>query len=48
MPFARVAELQPSAVILSGGPASTLGIDAPKVDPAVFTLGVLVLGICYG
>jgi GMP synthase (glutamine-hydrolysing) len=48
VPFSRVAELQPSAVILSGGPASTLGFDAPKVDPAVFSLGVPVLGICYG
>ena len=48
VPFARVSELAPSAVILSGGPASTLGIDSPSVDPAVFTLGVPVLGICYG
>jgi GMP synthase (glutamine-hydrolysing) len=48
VPFGKISELAPSAVILSGGPASTLGIDAPKVDPAVFTLGVPVLGICYG
>ena len=48
VPFGRIAELAPSAVILSGGPASTLGIDAPKVDAAVFALGVPVLGICYG
>jgi GMP synthase (glutamine-hydrolysing) len=48
VPFGKISELAPSAVILSGGPASTLGIDAPKVDPAVFSLGVPVLGICYG
>jgi GMP synthase (glutamine-hydrolysing) len=36
------------AVILSGGPASTVTADAPAAPPEVFELGVPVLGICYG
>ncbi len=39
---------QPAAVILSGGPASVHEEYSPQADPAVFTQGVPVLGICYG
>ncbi|MEQ9410591.1 MAG: glutamine-hydrolyzing GMP synthase [Fuerstiella sp.] len=44
----RIRELQPKGLILSGGPASVYGRNAPTVDPKIFELGVPVLGICYG
>ena len=41
-------DFNPKAIILSGGPASVKTETSPRADEAVFTLGVPILGICYG
>ena len=43
-----LADFAPAAIILSGGPASVTGTQSPRAPEIVFTLGVPVLGICYG
>jgi GMP synthase (glutamine-hydrolysing) len=47
-PLARIRELAPRAIILSGGPSSAYDAGAPRVDPELYALGVPMLGICYG
>jgi GMP synthase (glutamine-hydrolysing) len=48
LPAERIRELKPKGLILSGGPASVYEPGAPHCNPAIFELGIPVLGICYG
>lgn len=45
---ARIRELAPRGIILSGGPASCYDPEAPHISDEVYDLGVPILGICYG
>ncbi len=47
-PWHEIARRRPRAIILSGGPSSVYEADAPRPDPAVWSAGIPVLGICYG
>ena len=44
----EVRAFRPDALIFTGGPATVFEEGAPTVDPALFSLGIPVLGICYG
>jgi GMP synthase (glutamine-hydrolysing) len=48
LPAAEIKKLNPNGIILSGGPASVYDKGAPQIDPEIFSLGIPVLGICYG
>jgi GMP synthase (glutamine-hydrolysing) len=48
MPLAEMLARGPKAIILSGGPSSVYADGAPQTDPALFTTGVPIFGICYG
>jgi GMP synthase (glutamine-hydrolysing) len=48
IPVARIREMAPKGIILSGGPSSAYDVGAPRVDLELYDLGVPILGICYG
>jgi len=47
-PADKIRELAPQGIILSGGPASVYAPKSPHPDKNVFSLGIPILGICYG
>ncbi|KAF6003535.1 hypothetical protein F1559_001972 [Cyanidiococcus yangmingshanensis] len=44
----QLVALRPKGLVLSGGPASVYSEDSPHVDARIFSLGLPILGICYG
>jgi GMP synthase (glutamine-hydrolysing) len=44
----KIKSMKPKGIIFTGGPASVLDPNAPICDKEVFSLGIPVLGICYG
>ena len=44
----EIKRLKPKGIILSGGPSSVYADDAPHSSPQLFSLGIPILGICYG
>lgn len=48
MSIDQIKEMAPKGIIFTGGPNSVYGEDSPLCDPAIFEMGIPILGICYG
>ena len=48
MPIKEIRAKHPIGIIFTGGPSSVYAAGSPQVNPEIFTLGVPILGICYG
>ncbi len=48
IPLETIRSLEPEGIVLSGGPSSIYENHSPRVDPALYSMGIPVLGICYG
>ena len=46
--LSEIKKLNPTGIVLSGGPASVLSPNSPKPSKKIFEIGVPILGICYG
>src|SRR5437762_12022632 len=47
-PVSEIAAAKPTGLILSGGQASVYDKGAPEIEREIFSLGIPILGICYG
>lgn len=47
-PFREITKLNVRGIILSGSPANVYQKNAPLPDPRIYSLGIPILGICYG
>jgi GMP synthase (glutamine-hydrolysing) len=47
-PVSNIQKMNPTGIVLSGGPQSVFADDSPKPDPKLFDIPVPFLGICYG
>ncbi|MDP2891769.1 MAG: glutamine-hydrolyzing GMP synthase [Bacillota bacterium] len=48
VPIEKIKAAKPKGMIFTGGPKSVYGKDAPHIDKVIFSLGIPILGICYG
>lgn len=48
LPIKEIKAINPIGIIFTGGPSSVYAEGSPQCDPAIFDLGIPVLGICYG
>ena len=46
--LAKIREMKPKGIILTGGPNSCYEEEAPACDKALFEMGIPILGLCYG